>query len=254
MKLLELFITETTEEDRAILSLSSTIYNHIQKYTDYVDPKDTSPLDVGRIDDFCSTPLEDLSVIDIQLLHGPTLRAKVKNDSGEKEDDVEVDHSGKVILGAWYPNIATIYINADYITSNAIKSTIAHELRHALDDLKSSGQASKDNGKYRTPKKKEHRKKDPYADENYPYIAQPAEINARFIQVLHAVTNQISRGSHLPSDQLWTRAMTSLKHSMQVNKISKLFPEKEASPEYKRLIKRAADYIQKEIAYQKSIE
>jgi hypothetical protein len=245
MKLLELFITETTEEDRAIISLSSTIYRHMQKYADYIDPKNTEPLDIGKIDDFCTTPLDGIEDISIFLMQGDAFRAKVKADNKEKDDDEDSD--GKVTLGAWYSDIPGIYLNADYITSNAIKSTITHELRHALDDLKSEGRANS-SGRYTTPKKKEHRINDPYMG-NLEYRARPNEINARFSQVLHDITTTIEKISikNIPPDQLRARAEATLKRSMQTHKISSLFPEKENSRDYKRLMKRAADFILKEI-------
>ena len=245
MKLLELFIIETTEEDRAIISLSSTIYRHLQKYADYIDPSSTDPLNTGKIDDFCTTPLEGMGDISIFLMQGDSLREKVKKDNNNPEN---IDSKGKVILGVWYNDIPGIFLNSDYITSNAIKSTITHELRHALDDLKSGGRASLST-KYSSPKKKEYRKKDPDTGEDNSYIARPEEINARFAQVLHSLTLQIERMSHLPPDQLWQKSLLALKQSMNVYKISKLFPEKEKSSDYKRLMKRAADFIKKEINY-----
>ena len=247
MKLLELFITETTEEDRAIISLSSAIYRHMQKYVDYIDPDSTEPLDIGQIRDFCDTPLEALDSIHIVLQRGDALRKSVHDDDGEEDDA-----NPSVTLGAWFAADETIKLNSEYITSNTIKSTISHELRHALDDFKSEGRAS-NSDRYRTPKKKEHRIKDPYMG-NLAYKAQPAEINARFVQVLHAITNALERASlkDLPPDQLRARAEATLKKSLQVHKISNLFPEKEKSPDYKRLMKRAVDFIQKEVDHIKN--
>lgn len=248
MKLLELFITETTEEDRAIISLSSTVYRHIQKYADYVEPDSSDTIDTGKIDDYCTTPLDGMEDISVVLIPGDVLREKIKKERKESGEEVD-DDEGKVTLGQWDANGPTIFLNSDYITSNAIKSTITHELRHALDDLKSGGKANAST-KYRTPKNKKHRKKDPYLGD-LSYKAQPAEINARFAQVLHAITTELERASlkDLPPDQLRARAESTLKRSMQTHKISYLFPQKDRSPDYKRLLKRAADFIQKEIKH-----
>lgn len=251
MKLLELFITETTEEDRAIISLSSAVYKHIQKYADYIDPNSSEPLDVGKIDDFCTTPLDGIEDIHVILLQGDALRALAHKDDVDSGD---VETSGKTTLGLWDNTTPAIYLNSDLITSNSIKSTIVHELRHALDDLKSGGRAS-NSDRYRTPKKKEHRIKDPYMG-NLEYKAQPAEINARFAQVLHSVTLAIERGSlkDLDSEKLHAFAMTTLKRALALYKITDLFPEKTQSRDYKRLIKRAVDFINKEVSYRKSLD
>jgi hypothetical protein len=258
MKLLELFIIETTEEDRAIISLSSAVYKHIQKYADYIDPDNAEPLDVGKIDDFCTTPLEGIEDISIVLLQGDALRAKIKASrkaAAEQAGKNYVDDDPENIrhtLGLWDNTVPAIYLNADFITSNTIKSTIVHELRHALDDLKSSGKASSSDT-YRTPRKKQHRIDDPYMG-NLAYRAEPAEINARFAQVLHSVTLAIERAAmkDMPADSMQTHAMTTLRRALALHKISDLFPEKERSRDYKRLMKRAVDFINKELAYQKS--
>ena len=249
MKLLELFITETTEEDRAIISLSSTVYRHLQKYADYVKSNSPNTIDTGKIEDYCTTPLDGMEDISVVLIPGDVLREKIQKEKAESGEEVDADDETKVTLGQWDATGPTIFLNSDYITSNSIKSTIAHELRHAMDDLKSGGKASAST-KYRRPKKKQHRKKDPYLGD-LSYKAQPAEINARFVQVLHAIQQELERASlkDLSPDQLRARAELTLKKSMQIHKISNLFPEKEKSPDYKRLMKRAADFIQKEISY-----
>lgn len=244
MKLLELFITETTEEDRAIISLSSAVYNHIRKYIDYIDPENPEPIDVGKIDDFCTTPLDGMEDIHLELQSGDAFGRRVAKIK-------EVDYDGKNPRGLWLKEIPAIVLNADFLDNERIKSTIVHELRHALDDLKSSGKANSSN-KYRTPKKKEYRKKDPYYPD-IPYLAEPAEINSRFAQVLDSLVSGIADNSELPNDQLRTKMHRELKRLLKVNRIARFFPEKEKSRDYKRLIKRAVDMIDKEISYQKSL-
>jgi len=240
MRLQELFLIETTEEDRAIVSLANVVYSHIKKYIDYVDPDSPEPVNIGKIDDFAETPLEGMEDINIVLQQGEALGREVAAQNKE-------EYEGKDPRGLWDSAGPTITINADHISSEKIKSTIVHELRHALDDLKSSGRAGT-SSKYDTPKKKVHRKKDPYA-KNFPYLAKPSEINARFSQVLDGLTDSIAKNSNLPPQQLWDQEMKVLKRLFIMHNISDLFPEKEQSRDYKRLMKRAADFIQKEIKY-----
>lgn len=240
MKLQELFLTETTEEDRAIVSLANVIYNHVRKYTDYIDPTITEPIDIGKIGDFADTPLMGMEDINIALQQGDTLGREVAEFNAEEYD-------GKNPRGVWWANGPTITLNADHISSERIKSTIVHELRHALDDLKSKGRAGT-SIKYDTAKKKIHRKRDPYA-KNFPYLAKPSEINARFSQVLDGLTDSISKNSNMRPQQLWDHEMKVLKRLFIMHNISDLFPEKTQSKDYKRLMKRAADFIQKEIKY-----
>jgi hypothetical protein len=44
-----------------------------------------------------------------------------------------------------------------------------------------------------------------------------------------------------------------LKHQLEINRISNLFPEKEKSKDYKRLMKRAVDFLEREIKYQENL-
>jgi hypothetical protein len=240
MRLQELFLIETTEEDRAIISLANVIYRHVSKYVDYIDPSSTEPMDIGKIDDFANTPLEGMEDIKIAIQQGDALGKDVAEQNAE-------EYEGKNPRGVWWADGPTITLNADHISSERIKSTIVHELRHALDDLKSKGRAGTSIG-YDTPKKKDHRKKDPYA-KNFPYLAKPSEINARFSQVLDGLTDSISKNSNMDPKQLWDHEVKVLKRLFIMHDISSLFPEKEQSKDYKRLMKRAADFIQKEIKY-----
>jgi hypothetical protein len=245
MRLVELFLIETTEEDRAIISLANVIYRHVGKYMDYIDPESTKPVPIGKICDFADTPLDGFEDIEIELQQGEALSRHVAELHKE-------EYSGRKIGGVWINGEPKIILNADNIGSDRIKSIIVHELRHALDDLKSEGKASSST-RYSTPKKKEHRKNDPYSGKNYPYLAKPEEINARFAQVLDGLVDSISKNSNMRPDQLWDQEIKVLKRLLSAYDISSLFPEREKSRDYKRLIKRAVDFIQKEIKYIQSV-
>lgn len=230
MRLQELFLVETTEEDRALISLSSSIYDYLRKYVGSSEDE----IEVGKIGDIFNTPFNVFDDAGIVLMSDDLMKEYAESDN--------------VTLGMWEPEKRQIVLNKDYLESNMLKSTITHELRHALDDYKSGFKASSSN-RYSTPKNKEHRKaaNDPYVQKTS-YLAQPAEINARFLQVMHAVTVAIKRASKLPPDQMRANVMGAFNNSMLLHKISMLFPERTASRDYKRLVKRAVDFIDKEIA------
>lgn len=244
MKLVELFLNETTEEDRAIISLANTVYSHVKKYIDYIDPESPEPMMIGKIGDFADTPLMGMEDINIALQQGEAMGREIA-----QQDNKE--YEGQNPRGTWDSQGPTLTLNTDYLSSEKIKSTITHELRHALDDLKSAGKAGT-SSKYNTPKKKVHRKADPYA-KNFPYLAKPTEINARFAQVLDGLTDSISKNSNMDPKQLWDHELKVLKRLFIMHNISDLFPEKTQSKDYKRLVKRAADFIQKEIKYVASL-
>lgn len=259
MKLIELFINETTEEDRAIISLARPLYNLIvDKYAD-VQVEDGKPVTVGKIEDLVDTPLEILNSVKISLYSNQDLLDKFSVEGDSEDQDQEPDEKKtRIIKGFWDPETNEVGLNADYLTYAAIRSTLAHELRHALDDHKSEFRANQSN-RYRTPKNKEHRKDysaDPYAtslQKKTPYLAQPGEINARFAQVMAAIMARmeihVKKGQHT---QLRDKALRNLFDLLDKKNIAYLFPEKEKSKDYKRLIKRAVDMIDKEIAYHMS--
>lgn len=265
MRLQELF--ETTEEDRALISLSSSIYEYIQRYADEDPdededeydpdfdhiPTDMKSIHVGTIGRIFDTPIDHVGQITIEMQSSDGIQDRLNR---EEADDSDITRGPRgEILGLWYGHNSTIVLNKDYLGSNALKSVITHELRHALDDFKSNYEANKDGGRYSTPKNKSYRKvtNDPHMG-NLRYLAEPAEINARFVQVLHNLVPVISRAAKLPSDQGRNLIMSSFKKAMSHHNIEHLFPEKEKSRDYKRLIKRGMDFIQKELAHATQIQ
>lgn len=270
MRLQELLL-ETTEEDRALISLSSAIYNYIQQYADEDDLDDQLYHDFDDVDDYSDDsisteekittvgkigklfdcPLELLNPVTIEIQSGEGMRNRLDKANPE---DIEKGPRGEV-YGIWYSGISTIVLNREWLTSKQLQSTITHELRHALDDYKSKFQANKDSGSYSIPKKKEHRKaeRDPELG-NLNYVAQPAEINARFVQVLNAMVPVIGRAVKLSPEKVEPLIMREFKRALEYFRITSLFPEKERSKDYKRLMKRGIDFIQKELAFAKSTQ
>jgi hypothetical protein len=266
MKLLELFLTETTEEDRAIISLSSAIAGYIKKYQDiepeqpnYDDDSDYDDLDIhgdddhpqylGTIGQLFDTPLNILNSISIELQSDYGIRQREKRENQLNGKITSPDKRN--VLGLWFINHKTIVLNKDYVGTKTILSTISHELRHALDDFKSDFKANVDDRKYTTSKIKAIRKL-PDNDEGkrLKYRSQPAEINARFAQVLNDMVPIIARSFKLTPENAENLIRNSLKNKLDHYSIAEFFPHKENSREYKRFIKRAMDFVQKEKKYQ----
>jgi hypothetical protein len=281
MRLVELFLNENSMEDRAIISLAQAIYDYIDKnynegaagepgeltertgfdfddndfdsydsdddtLGDIEDPQDLEH-DLGTIGELFNTPLEILNPIRIILLSDYGIgqrRAK------EQPDDIHKGPNGDNPIGLWYGDSKEMVLNMDYLGTNTLKSTIAHELRHALDDFKSNFQANKDGGRYSKAKNKEYHK--PGAEKHMKYLAEPAEINARFVQVLHAMVPIIKRAAKLEPEKGKQLIDRSFKKLLDTYNIDTVFPEKTASKDYQRLVKRGLDFIEKEFAHAKS--
>lgn len=276
MRLIELYLRETAEEDRAIISLASAIANYVNnKYGDSElndepdydhDPDfddfdfdeldihgdEDKPIDLGSIGQLFDTPLAVMNPIrmELQTDYGIRQRRKKESDSKIIKRPGEED-----IMGLWYQDDLLMVLNRDYVGTPKLKSVVAHELRHALDDFKSNKEANKPGGRYSVPKNKSYRKitNDPHMG-NLAYLAEPAEINARFAQVLNRLVdqNQIAALAKYPQDQITMRAQRLLLRAMEAYNISHLFPEKEKSKDYKRLLKRGMDFITKELSHIKS--
>ena len=252
MRLQELF--ESTEEDRALISLSSAIYAQLKQYInvdqDYTD-EDQELISLGKIGDLFDTPIGVLNNVSLELQGGQPFLRRAEAMAGE--DDLSF--SGKIIMGIWDEKTNSAIFNLDYLDSDRMRTSITHELRHALDEYKSGSfppspknKNPEKTNRYSVPKKKAHRKEDPYS--NMQYLAQPAEINARFTEVLDTLaTGIIPRASKLQPDQVRPKVMHDLNHLLTKYEIADLFPEKTQSRDYKRLIKRAVDFIDKELAH-----
>lgn len=240
MKLQELFLVETTEEDRALISLSTALYPLLMKYAD----TEEKLVKVGKIGDLVNTPLSALDNVSIELQQNDDFMRRSVDD----DDDALADLSDAVRVAFWDPNEDVFVINLKHIKKPVIRRTITHELRHALDDMKSEYMASASD-KYMTAKKKVHQR-----DQVNSYLAKPGEINARFTQTMHLIVLKLEKLFNITQDvpAIRKEMMYYLELVFQTNHISTLFPEREKSKDYKRLMKRAVDFIDKEIKYRSS--
>lgn len=268
MRLQELLF-ETPEEDRAIISLADAINRYILKY-EVIDDEDPEswknkdydaeiddieeissdkPLFIGKIGQLFDTPLHVFNHINLQLISDYAMRLMVKKqESGKKIKRPEEE----LVLGMWDASNDTVYLNRDFIGSNSLKTIIAHELRHALDDIKSEYQANKLGGRYTRPKSKKHRK-ERHSGDLLPYHAQPAEINARFAEVLHLLVPHIKRAISLPDTDAREYSINKFYQLLRLKNIQYLFPEEKQSRAFKRLVSRGEKFIDKELLYLKSL-
>lgn len=254
MRLLELLL-ETPQEDKVIIQLARVINSalsdsarkkpqSIQKYISMLP--NNMQNEIGNY--FHNVRLELKSTDQI---------ASYINNTGS--NSISQDFGNNRIVGLWHPDggpddssesktnspSGSIVLNKDDIGTTEFVSTLAHELRHALDDAKSKMGAA-DSKRYNTPRKKEHQ------DDEYGYMAQPAEINARFIQAMESLSRAIPVIYKLPPEKIKSRIKIAINQTFQNNSISDLFPEKEKSRDYKQLIKRAVKFAEGEmVEYEK---
>ncbi len=278
MRLVELFLKETSMEDRAIISLAQAIYDYVDTNYNFGAAKDPSELterspfdienddfgyddeedDFGNIEDpvelehqlgtigaLFDTPLEALNNVNIILTTPEGMLKKQKelnSNSGAKE----------AAAGMWVAPTDDMILNMDYFGTRTLKSVIAHELRHALDDVKSDYKTSRPEKRYNQPKKKPVDAAPEDEKDYVRYLAQPAEINARFVQVLHDLVPIIQRAAKLEPEQGKALMDRSFQKLLASHNLTRLFPEKAQSKDYKRLVKRGVDFMNKEFEYIKS--
>lgn len=244
MRLQEIFLIETTEEDRAIVSLAQTLSKNLRKYKDVSSDtgiKTDEPITIGKLGDMFDLALQILGPVTIKLQSNKGIKRNWESYGNHVE-------SGTTIYGIWFNNDNSIVMNMDKIGTTSFITSLTHELRHALDDFKSGYEANKQGGRYSVPRKKEHRD-----DIALNSLAEPAELNARFLEVLHTLIVQIKQAVKImPIDQVRSYVLSQLSDTLDYYHISEFYPEKHHSKHYKRLIKRSADLIDKEVNYYKS--
>jgi predicted SprT family Zn-dependent metalloprotease len=243
MRLQELF--ETTEDDREISRLSATIYNYIADNYGGMDVTDI-PQDIGTVGDATGIKNSLLSDVNIKLVPDEVLKKRARTEA-EKEGKKIDPYMQKSTVGTWHAYHHGIELNTDFLNSNALKSTIAHELRHALDDIKSGNWANAEGNRYTTPKKKEHRVAKDDSDKT-PYLAEPAEINARFMEVQHKLAEYIPRiYKKFKPEEIKPKILHYISRLFEEYRIAQLFPEKTESRDYKQLMKRVMAFASAEM-------
>jgi hypothetical protein len=247
MKLFELLM-ETPQEDKVLIQLGRLISSQISP------PKNKNGTKVGSLQQFIEQlPDQSKKVLqnklnDIQLeLHSPEKMQKAMdvartNASTSNELPISANAywrpSGD--FGDYGDPEGTIVLNSNLVGTAEAAKKLAHELRHVLDDSKSQMKGA-DSKRYNTPRKKEHQ------NDEFSYLAQPAEINARFIEAMESLSRAIPIIYKLPPEKIRPRVKQAINQALANNRISELFPEREQSKDYKRLMKRALSFAQNEM-------
>ncbi len=186
MRLFELLL-ETPQEDKVLIQLGRLISSQL------VPPKGKKAKKVGSLQQF------------IEQLPGQS-----KKILQNKLNDIQLEYKAEVPMityAYWRPSgergdygnpEGTIVLDSQFCGTTEMASNIVHELRHVLDDAKSSMQTA-NSKRYITPRKKEHQ------NDEYAYMAQPAEINARFAQAMESLARAIPIIYKLPPEKIKPR-------------------------------------------------
>lgn len=232
MRLQDLYLVETTVDDRNIISLATKLAAYLNS-VDYNPYDIDDQIEISKISNVVKNPVHLLDDISVCVLSKTELIKRFK-------DVVTNLVSGFSAL--WDPDTLTIYIGGDIIKSPRLSKLLSHELRHALDFVKSEERAA-DSIRYSRPKKPEHR--DGTRTE---YLAEPIEINARYLEVVHNVAIGMAAASKnkKAGKDLIDAGLDLFWDFMKKKNISFLFPEKEKSKDYKRLVSRGYQFIENE--------
>jgi hypothetical protein len=111
-----------------------------------------------------------------------------------------------------------------------LSSELTHELRHALDDVKSSGKFLQGK-KTTTPRTT--------SSKNSEYLSLPLEINARFSQAIRSIVSDLKGTS--PSRE---EIINAIKIEFFAQNITPFFPNRTNDPAYRRLFSRALSYLE----------
>lgn len=223
MRIQEL-ILETTEEDRGISKLAAQLRKRVIAF---VDAKPRGGI-IGKLAEFVKgTTLESMAGVTLQVLPNSMLHKAF--------GDPEIDPKLGRIHGFWDPNRDRIVLNLRHVRALSLSKTIAHELRHALDDIKSDYRASDPDNRYG---------KHPEGS-----LFQPDEINARYAESMHIAILKIGKLAR----EGWTRAelMAELpeiiKFAFKANLITHVMPERYSDRAYRHLASRAYRLLSAEV-------
>lgn len=133
----------------------------------------------------------------------------------------------KSAAAAYDPDTKTIIVPR---IDKDLTSELVHELRHALDDVKSSGRFLQGR-KTTTPKSADNART--------AYLSLPLEINARFSQAIHSIIKDLAGTNPSRKD-----IIDAIRVEFFVQNITPFFPKKLQDPDYRRLFSRALSYLE----------
>lgn len=129
---------------------------------------------------------------------------------------------------AYDPDKKTIIVPS---AGKDLTSELVHELRHALDDIKSSGRFLQGKNTS-TPRSTS-------SDPRSAYLSLPLEINARFSQAIHSIIKDLTGTTPTRKE-----IMDAIRIEFFVQNITAFFPNKMNDPAYRRLFTRALSYLE----------
>lgn len=135
-------------------------------------------------------------------------------------------YMAKATDAAYDPDTRTILVPR---TEKNLVSDLVHELRHALDDIKSGGKFLQ--GKTNVPLSTKSTAST--------YLSLPLEINARFSQAIHSIVKDLSG-----TDPSREEIVQAIKVEFIARDITKFFPGKLNDPMFRRLFTRALTYLE----------
>jgi len=204
MKIADL-LTETVQDDQAITAIASEIISYVKENPEEFEAG-SSAIPIADLIDTTDPVVKKLSSIRI-----------------------EFGHTGSISTGGIYKHPSkTIKINSEFLTMqlwDRIETNLVHELRHALDDVKSDGKLYK--GEYLP----QYRSAKDANDTN----SAPSEINARLAQAQHLMMNQIKQLSDTPSSIELNRIIFDCLKKFD---LVSYFLNGTADPAFKRLVSR----------------
>lgn len=203
MKITDL-LTETVQDDRAISAIAVQITQQVKDDSDSFES---------------AVPVSELVDIDTT---DPVMQqlARIK---------IEFGYTGSASTGGIYKHTSkTIKINSDFLDMqlwDQIETNLVHELRHALDDIKSSGKL------YRGQYLPQYRSSNSSGDSN----SAPSEINARLLQAQHLMMDRIQQ---LPGTAGSAELNRIIFDCLKQFNLVDYFPAGTADPAFKRLVSR----------------
>lgn len=215
MKINDLLM-ETVQDDQAISTIATEITDYIKDNSEDFE-LNSKAIPISELIDFDPTDdsIEKLLAIKIEFGH------------------IEFGHIGpNNAFGVYKHATKTIKINSEFLDMqlwDSIETNIVHELRHALDDIKSKGKLYKSK---HLPRYRSARNSD---DIN----SAPAEINARLQQAQHRMKGKIKRLSGIPTSSELTKIIFKC---LKRYDLLDYFPEGTADPAFKRIVGRMYRY------------
>lgn len=250
------FILETTEETQIINIIATRATETIQKIIAGQKAKlGRSPHDVitepkMRLGTF-GVKLRDLNIPQVSspniktMLNKVDLRVdtdvKANPDAINTASYVPNDGTGFMRIIVKYRAVVMYAKKEGFEVQHVLERAIAHEMQHALDDIKTSGVALKDP----TPAKTATGN---LSDQDYEtYLKLPYEVNARFAQSAVDVAKGIANGN-VKRENL----ASIIKLVLSNNELVEIFKDRPRA--YNQLAKRMYKFFEAELAQPKKIE